>query len=182
MKNYISSGEVIAVTAPYTLTSGLGCQVGGVFGVSVADYTSGAAAQIRTEGVFDIAKATGAVAYGDELYWDNTNKVVTTTQTANKRVGVAIAAALSADTTARVKLDQSNAPRIFKSSEQTGTGSAQNVAHGLGETPAFIIVYPSDLAPATTGSFTLTEGTHTSTNVVVTVTTSKKFFVVAFAG
>ena len=81
-----------------------------------------------------------------------------------------------------MKLDQSNAPRIFKSSEQTGTGSAQNVAHGLGETPAFIIVYPSDLAPATTGSFTLTEGTHTSTNVVVTVTTSKKFFVVAFAG
>ena len=90
-------------------------------------------------------------------------------------------AQLSGDATCRVLLDEGNNPRWFKSTEQTGTGSSQNVAHGLGLTPAFVIVYPSDTAPATTGAYTLTEGTHTSTNVVVTVTSGKKFFVFAQA-
>lgn len=70
---------------------------------------------------------------------------------------------------------------IFFSSEQTGTGSAQNIAHGLGATPTGVIVWPTDLSPATVGQYVVTEGTHTSTNVVVTVTTSKKFKVFAWA-
>lgn len=69
---------------------------------------------------------------------------------------------------------------VFKSTEQTGTGASQNIAHGLGVTPALVIVYPTDTSPATTGSYVVTEGSHTSTNVVVTVTSGKKFKVVAF--
>lgn len=69
---------------------------------------------------------------------------------------------------------------IFVSTEQTGTGSAQNIAHGLGVTPTYVFLSPTDLAPATAGVYTVTEGTHTSTNVVVTVTASKKFKVIAF--
>jgi len=69
---------------------------------------------------------------------------------------------------------------IFKSAEQTGTGSAQNVAHGLVTVPGLVLVYPTDTAPATAGAYTMAEGTHTATNVVVTVTTGKKFIVVAF--
>lgn len=68
---------------------------------------------------------------------------------------------------------------IFISTEQTGTGSAQNIAHGLGVTPSKVVVVPTDLAPATTGQYTVTEGTHDGTNVVVTVTSSKKFKVIA---
>lgn len=71
--------------------------------------------------------------------------------------------------------------RIFISAEQTGTGSAQNVAHGLGVIPAAVFIAPTDLTPATVGSYSVTEGTHTTTNVVVTVTTSKKFKVLAIA-
>ncbi len=70
---------------------------------------------------------------------------------------------------------------VFVSTEQTGTGSAQNVAHGLGVAPTAVLVVPTDLAPATTGAYTVTEGTHTATNVVVTVTDSKKFKVLAWA-
>ena len=70
---------------------------------------------------------------------------------------------------------------VFISTEQTGNGSAQNVAHGLGATPAGVLIVPTDTAPATTGAYTVTEGTHTSTNVVVTVTSGKKYKVFAWA-
>jgi hypothetical protein len=72
--------------------------------------------------------------------------------------------------------------RIFSSSEQTGTGSSQNVAHGLGVTPTHVLVSVTELpdAAAETG-FDVAEGTHTSTNVVVTVTNTVKFKVLAIA-
>jgi hypothetical protein len=69
----------------------------------------------------------------------------------------------------------------FISTEQTGTGSAQNVAHGLGRVPSAVLIVPTDLTPATVGSYVVTEGTHTTTNVVVTVTSGKKFKVQAWA-
>jgi hypothetical protein len=68
----------------------------------------------------------------------------------------------------------------FVSTEQTGTGSAQNIAHGLGATPSKVVVSPTDTNPATTGAYTATEGAHTSTNVIVTVTTGKKYKVMAW--
>lgn len=71
--------------------------------------------------------------------------------------------------------------KFFKSTEQTGNGSAQNIAHGLGVTPSLAFVLFTDTAPATAGVATMTEGTHDATNVVVTMTTGKKYKVVAFA-
>lgn len=70
----------------------------------------------------------------------------------------------------------------FFSAEQTGTGSAQNVAHGLGVAPAGVLVVPTE-HPGTpdTGAFDIAEGTHTTTNVVVTVTANVKFKVFAWA-
>lgn len=70
---------------------------------------------------------------------------------------------------------------VFISSEQTGTGSAQNIAHGLGATPAGVLIVPTDTAPATAGDYTATEGAHSSTNVVITVTSGKKYKVFAWA-
>lgn len=71
--------------------------------------------------------------------------------------------------------------KVFVSAEQTGTGSEQNVAHGLGATPSAVFVAPTDTAPATAGDYTVSEGTHDGTNVKVTVTTGKKFKVLAWA-
>ena len=69
---------------------------------------------------------------------------------------------------------------VFVSTEQTGTGSTQNVAHGLARVPSLVVIIPTDTAPATTGQYTATEGTHDATNVVVTVTSGKKFKVLAW--
>lgn len=66
---------------------------------------------------------------------------------------------------------------VFLSTEQTGSGSAQNVAHGFGTVPALAFAIPSDHSG---GPFAITYGTHTTTNVVVTVTNNEKYRVVAF--
>jgi hypothetical protein len=71
--------------------------------------------------------------------------------------------------------------KVFKSAEQTGSGSAQNIAHGLGVVPGLVMVYPTDTSVATEGVYVVSEGTHTTTNVVATVTSGKKYIVVAFA-
>jgi hypothetical protein len=67
----------------------------------------------------------------------------------------------------------------FLSALQTGTGAAQNIAHGLGVVPDLVFVITEDVSPATTGAVTVTYGAHTSTNAIVTVNVNKTFRVVA---
>lgn len=181
MKNFIMEGDVLTLTAPYTVASGAGAKIGALFGVAVKDITSGATGAFQTCGVFDLAKDTSVFSAGDKVWWDDTNKCATSTAAGNMRIGRAVASALTGGATVRVMLDEAGVPRFFVSSEKTGTGSSQNVAHGLGVTPSFVLIAPTDLTPETVGSYAVTEGTHTSTNVVVTVTASKKFKVLAIA-
>ena len=70
---------------------------------------------------------------------------------------------------------------IFVSTEQTATGSSQNVAHGLGGTPTAVLIVPTS-HPGTpdTGAFDIAEGAHDETNVVVTVTVNVTFKVFAW--
>ena len=169
-------------TAPYTVLSGAGVLVGTIFGVASNNATSGDTnLEIAREGVFDLAKDANAAAAGQPAYWDNSAKVVTAVPNGTRPVGSFTQAALSGDATGRVVLNAAALQPVFISTEQTGTGSAQNIAHGLGVVPSFVFVSPTDLTPSTVGSYVVTEGTHTTTNVVVTVTTSKKFKVIAFA-
>jgi hypothetical protein len=67
--------------------------------------------------------------------------------------------------------------RMFQSTEQTGTGSAQTIPHGLGVEPEIVMVFFSDI-PDTGASYTFTKG---SVNVTVTATTGAKYYVVAMA-
>ena len=69
---------------------------------------------------------------------------------------------------------------VFVSTEQTGTGGAQNIPHGLGRAPSVVLIAPTDTSPATVGQYTVTEGTHDATNIVVTVTSGKKFKILAW--
>lgn len=106
MKNYVQTGDVLTVTAPYALASGDGCLVGSLFGVATAAAANGATAEIQTCGVFDItalSSDTGSV--GAKMYWDNTNKRLTTTSSGNSLIGVLTAAKANGETTARVRLD-----------------------------------------------------------------------------
>lgn len=67
----------------------------------------------------------------------------------------------------------------FQSAVQTGTGSAQNVAHGLGVIPSLVLVSIYD-TNGVAAPYVIAEGTHTTSNIVVTVTASVKFKVIAF--
>lgn len=181
MSLQIQDGRVLTVTAPYALTSGMGCLVGSLFGIAMFDAAISTAVEIAREGVFSVAKDANAAGAGAPAYWDNSAKVVTAVPNGTKPVGTFTAAALSGDATANVVLNAVTMQPVFVSTEQTGTGSAQSVAHGLGVVPSAVVIVPTDTAPSTVGVYTVTEGTHTSTNVVVTVTSGKKFKVIAFA-
>lgn len=68
---------------------------------------------------------------------------------------------------------------FFKSTEQTANGASQNVAHGLGRTPALVLVMVTELPAGLAGGFDIAEGAHDGTNVVVTITNACKYIVFA---
>ena len=105
MKNYLQSGDVINVAAPYAVASGAGALVGSLFGVAMAAAASGATVPLAVTGVFTLAKATGAAwTVGLRLYWDDSAKNVTATASTNKLIGLAVTAAASGDTVGDVRL------------------------------------------------------------------------------
>lgn len=106
MKNFVQTGDVITVIAPYAVTSGQGVQVGSLFGVATCDAANGASVDIVPEGVFDLTAVTADTGNaGAKMYWDNTARRLTTTATNNTLVGCLTAAKGGSDTTARVYLD-----------------------------------------------------------------------------
>lgn len=64
----------------------------------------------------------------------------------------------------------------FTSTEQTGTGSSQNIAHGLGSTPSLVWWSPSSLSG---NACTFVPGAHDSTNIKMTVSSGEKYYVFA---
>lgn len=93
MKNSVQDGVQLSVAAPYQVSGGGGLLVGSLFGVAVHDAANAAAVEIVTRGVFDLAKtASQAWTVGAKIYWDDTNKVCTTTASTNKLIGVAVLA------------------------------------------------------------------------------------------
>lgn len=107
MKNFIQTGDVITVTAPADVSAGDGVLVGDIFGVAVTDAKSGAAVEIKTTGVFEMAKtnAQAWAAVGTALYWDNSGKLVTSTAGTNKLIGVNVATAANPSGTGTVRLN-----------------------------------------------------------------------------
>jgi predicted RecA/RadA family phage recombinase len=62
---------------------------------------------VQTKGVFDLTKQPAlAITAGARVFWDDTNRRVTTTATGNFAIGIATQAALAADTTVRVVLQR----------------------------------------------------------------------------
>ena len=73
---------------------------------------------------------------------------------------------------------QGNKIDVFISTEQTGTGSEQDIAHGLGHTPTIVIIQITEFDTTPTD---IVQGTHDATNVKVTaVDSAVKFTVTAF--
>ncbi len=105
MKNFVQDGDVIEVTAPEDKSSGEGCLVGQLFGVCVSDSDSGDSVQIKTTGVFAIAKLSAqAWTQGEVIYWDDDNTYCTSSDT-GVPIGVATEAADNPSATGRVRLN-----------------------------------------------------------------------------
>lgn len=103
MKNFVQPGDVMTMVAPYAVASGQGMQVGQNFGVALSDAAISTAVEAAQNGVMDLTKEPSlAIAAGARVYWDNTNRRVTTAASGNLPIGVAAEAALSAATIVRV--------------------------------------------------------------------------------
>lgn len=107
--NYIQPGDVLEFTAPAGgVTKGTGVLIADILVIPVESAAAGALFRGSTVGVWSHAKtASQAWAEGAIVYWDNTNKVFTTTAAGNRRAGVATIAVAggAGDTTGRVRLD-----------------------------------------------------------------------------
>lgn len=109
MRNFVQPGDSLAVAVPYAggVTAGQGVLVGALFGVAAVDGAQNAVIEAATQGVFDLTKEPSlAISAGARVFWDNTNRRVTTTATGNFSIGIATAAALAADATVRVWLNR----------------------------------------------------------------------------
>jgi len=107
MKNFLQAGSILSLIAPYALVSGDGLLVGSIFGVATNAAASGAPVEAYVDdGVVALTcLSTDTGGVGTKVYWDNTNKRLTTTVGSNSLVGVLVVAKLAAETTATVRLN-----------------------------------------------------------------------------
>ncbi len=115
--------------------------------------------------VAEVAPAAGGIAAGS----------ITSTELASNAVTSAKIAA-GAVTSAKTKR--------FVSTEQTATGGSQSIPHGLGAIPANVLIVPSGGHDGAGGAGiqfpTITQGVHTGSDVLVTVSQGAKFYVEAW--
>ena len=105
MKNRIQTGENITITAVAAGASGAGLLLGKLFGVLMADVQVGEEVELKLVGVFELPKTEAqAWTMGAALYWDDTNKVCTTTVGSNVKIGHAVEAAANPSTLGIVRL------------------------------------------------------------------------------
>jgi len=181
MLTHVSEGKILSLTSPTGgVTKDVGVVVGGRFVVPLDTVAATLTFQGLASGVVSQPRETGggsAWSEGDTVYWDEGNDRATLTAQSNKRIGVAAAAAADGDANGTIRLEDGG-NKYFASAETAGTGSSQNVAHGLGVVPDVVIVELTEFAD--TLAVDVAKGTHTSTNAVVTVTSGAKFILHAF--
>jgi predicted RecA/RadA family phage recombinase len=110
MKTFVQTGDVVAVPAPYALTSGQGAKIGQLFGVATGDAAIGSDVALKTSGVFDLPKV-GSQAWvaGQLVFWDDVNRRCTGVATGALLIGIATAAVAgsASNTIGRVRLNAS---------------------------------------------------------------------------
>lgn len=187
------SGKYLSVAVASTVVSGDPVLVGSMCGIATTDYNAATGkASVDFGGVYDLSvnavnnAGNSAVAIGDPIYYVAGDTPVLSKKQTGVLFGFAMETITSGSTaTINVKC-VGGAPTaegfygsgIFISNETSGTGASQTIAHGLGSAPAHVIVAVTEFLSSQ--SVDVAEGTHTTTNVVLTVTTGVKFKVIAF--
>lgn len=104
--NFVQDGDLLDLPAPYAVNSGAGAKIGIIFGVAMVTLALNQSGAFAVEGVWDLAKTSAEVwAVGQKLYWDDTNKLVTTVVGTNIAIGIAVKAAAAGATVGRVRLN-----------------------------------------------------------------------------
>jgi len=106
---YVQKGESIDYRPSAAVAAGDVVALGNLIGIARLDIAADTLGSLAVVGVFDVAKAAGAIAAGAAVYWDAANHAATTTAAGNPYLGKAVLAAESADELARVLL---NAPFV----------------------------------------------------------------------
>ena len=106
MINFIQEGDVLTLTPGANVAVGAGYLFGtALFGVATAAVASGAAGEFITKGVVEIAKTDSlAIAVGDRVFWDATNKCVNKTTTSQQCVGICVEAVAATAGIVKVKI------------------------------------------------------------------------------
>ncbi len=105
MKNFFKQGGTLTLVPTIAVVSGGGHLFGALFGVASNDVAANAEGEFVTDGVVEIGKTSAlAIAVGDRLFWDATNKVVNKTAAGQQCIGVAVEAAANPSATVKVKL------------------------------------------------------------------------------
>lgn len=106
MRNFVQRGATLTVPAPANVLSGMGVQVGSLFGIAAEDCAAGFDLDLSVEGVFTLPKVQAlAIGIGDPVYWDSTGRLVTATAAGNQRIGVAVTVAPNPSGTVDVRLN-----------------------------------------------------------------------------
>jgi len=115
---FIHDGNAIDFTPGSNVAAGAVVAIGSnTIAIAKRPIAAGVLGALATRGVFDGAKATGAVNLGDAIYWDATGDPVggtagsgafTTTAAGNVYAGRAVAAAAEADATVRFELRETD--------------------------------------------------------------------------
>lgn len=106
-KNFVQKGDVLSLAAPYARNSGQAALIGtGLFGVAVTDLANGETGAFLMEGVFTLAKteAQAWATLGLPIYWDNSDKVLTTVSGGNTLVGYNTVVAENPSTVGTIRL------------------------------------------------------------------------------
>ena len=110
---YVQDDESIDYTPSSAVEAGQVVVQGSVLGIAKIPIAANALGALAVEGIFDVAKATGAVNLGAAVYWDADGSPVggvalsgaaTTSSSGNTFMGFAVVAAESGDATVRVLL------------------------------------------------------------------------------
>lgn len=132
-QNFVQEGEVVTLTMPYArASSGLGVQVGAIFGVTMDAYDNAASGRVEREGIHTLAKTSAqAWTQGQRLFWDDTNKRLDSDSTVGMFVGAAYEAAANPSSTGKVLLMPAS-PLLegAQAAEAALTGTLTGTANG----------------------------------------------------
>lgn len=106
MRRYIGSGKITTIVSPADVLVGDLVLVGSLFGLANENAKSGEALDIfvQSGAIVRVPKASGSIAAGDPLYFDEAEGNVTPTEGANQGVGVCVKAAGADDAEVEMRL------------------------------------------------------------------------------